>query len=210
MKFSSPFAPLQRLLLCVLASAGLAHAPATLAAEWDGYSFSVLGGAPLQGSRVNAEVRAPIATSYFAASTDAGQVAAEGSDRFSGADWLGSVKVGYSWQSGHVVTGIDISTDTGFEQSFTHSAVWLSATTERFSITQRIKADPVLAIRPRVGWAWDNTMVYGTAGLAAVRVSLDTTFSDNLIFDGVGGHLAPTPAQRPRSAPSSASVPTTP
>lgn len=210
MKFSSPFAPLQRLLPCLLASAGLAHAPGALAAEWDGYSFSALVGAHQQGSRVSAEVRAPTATSYFASSTDPGQVAAEGSGRFSGTDWSGSVKVGYSWQSGHVVTGIDISTDTGFEQSFTHSAVWLSATTERFSITQRIKADPVLAIRPRVGWAWDNTMVYGTVGLAAVRVSLDTTFSDTIIHAGVGVHLAPTPAQRPRSVALSASVPTTP
>ncbi|MFO6420404.1 outer membrane protein [Hylemonella sp. W303a] len=182
-----PFTLLQPMLLCLLASAGGSHAPAALAAEWDGYSFSVLGGAPLQSSRVSAEARGPRSTSYFSQATDVTQVAAEGSGRSSGADWGGSVKMGYSWQSGNVVTGIDVSTDTGVDQSFTNRAAFASdPLASRFSITQRIKTDPVLAIRPRVGWAWDNTMVYGTVGLAAVRVSLETTYSDNYPWNGAG------------------------
>ena len=175
------------LLPLVLAFVGWSSHSSAMAAEWDGYSFSTLVGATQQSSKVSAAARPPTNTTYFGMATDPGQVAAQGSGGLSGAEWSGSIKVGYSWQSGHVVKGIDISTDTGFDQSFTNSAVWIAQPQARFSITQRIKADPVLAIRPRIGWAWDNTLVYVTAGVAAVRVSLDTTFRDNYISGGVGG-----------------------
>lgn len=176
-----------RLLSGLLACLGLFSHPAAMAAEWDGYSFTTLVGMTQQSSKTSAAARPPTATSYFSGANDPGQIAAEGSGSFSGADWSGGVKVGYSWQSGHVVKGIDISTDTGFDQSMTNSAVWISSAPARFSITQRIKADPMLAIRPRIGWAWDNKLVYVTAGVAAVRVSLDTTFRDNFIGGGITG-----------------------
>lgn len=179
------FVPAQHLLLGLLMSAGFAHAPAAVAAEWDGYSFSALVGATQQNSKSGVDVQRP-ASSYFLA-TDKTQMDRVGARKVTGTDWSGSVTLGYGWQIGKVVTGIDISADTGFDQSATHGATFISSPTAQYSIRQRIQADPGLAIRPRIGWVWGDTMTYITAGLVSARVTLDTTYRDSVAFNGFTG-----------------------
>jgi len=157
-----------------------------VAADWDGFSVTALVGTAQQSGNASAAGR-PTANTYFSSASDLPQVASAGSGSFSGSDSTGSFKIGYSWQSGNVVQGIDFSADTGFDRSFTGGATWISVPTAQFSITQRIKAASMLAIRPRIGWAWDNAQVYVTAGVAAARVTLETSFMDNFVSGGASG-----------------------
>lgn len=156
------------------------------AADWDGLSISGMIGATQQNLEITASGR-PGGPNYFSVPSDFTQIADVGSNKFSGRDLSGSLKVGYSRQSGNIVSGIDLSVDSSFDQSQTKSAAWISAAPAQISITQKIKADRMVSIRPRIGWAWDNKLVYVTAGWVAARVTLDTAYSDTFISAGFGG-----------------------
>ena len=110
-----------------------------------------------------------------------------GTKTYTGSDWGAHLKLGYSWQTGNVVTGIDISADTGFDQSVNASAPVSNLPNNRYNLAQRIKSDPLIAIRPRIGWVSGNTMSYVTAGLVAARVTLDTTYRDDNYNGSTGG-----------------------
>ncbi len=61
------------------------------------------------------------------------------------------------------------------------SAIYLSAPPTRFTLTQRVKADWMATLRPRLGWAEGRWLVYLTGGLAVARVKIETTYTDNYV-----------------------------
>ena len=68
-----------------------------------------------------------------------------------------------------------------------------------------IRTEWLLTLRPRVGYAWGNTLVFGTGGLALTRLKFSQTYNDNITipfcaaFDRRGWFVTPR-RRRPKSA----------
>lgn len=72
----------------------------------------------------------------------------------------GGIGVGYNYQSGNFVAGLEAD----FALSDAHDN--LAAATFFGASAARIKYDWIATVRPRVGYAYDNLLVYVTGGLA--------------------------------------------
>jgi|SRR5665213_905540 len=126
-----------------------------------------------------------------------------GSSSFDPRGFVGGAQFGYNWQKANWVYGIEADIG-GFSQSQTEnsSANLLANTafpqcfagggaavacTGNFSST--VKADWLITIRPRIGYAWDQSLVYVTGGLAISKLSFSQSYSDNINFaaGNVGG-----------------------
>jgi outer membrane immunogenic protein len=111
-------------------------------------------------------------------------VVATDSRALTSSGFTGGGQIGYNYQSGQWVFGIEQSfeyfglrgsrTDTGSEGGVAS-----------FSILKSVKTDWLLTVRPRVGYAFNNTLIYATGGLAATEVTSVYQFSDTLGATGV-------------------------
>jgi outer membrane immunogenic protein len=74
--------------------------------------------------------------------------------------FLGGGQIGYNWQFGSMVAGIEADvawTDFGDRTTFTAGGL---------NSTFRQDLDYLGTVRGRLGYAWDRTLIYGTGGLA--------------------------------------------
>jgi outer membrane immunogenic protein len=130
---------------------------------------------------------------------DLGLAQAAGSTNISPSGFVGGFQLGYNWQRSNWVYGIETdfqffdqrhtvnstaSYPTNFGAGFCTGAACLG------NFTNSVTADWLITIRPRVGYVWNNALIYGTAGLAISRFSFSQTYSDNIFtafVPGVGG-----------------------
>ena len=105
---------------------------------------------------------------------------------------MGGGQMGYNWQNGPFVFGVEGDIDgTGLAMK---SASTLTRTT--LSGTQTVTAnfsaneDWIGTFRGRLGYAWDRTLVYVTGGLAIAGTSLNTSYA---ITDPPSSVISPMP-----------------
>src|SRR6185295_1636720 len=92
---------------------------------------------------------------FFATSVDLG---------FGGSNWLAGARIGWNWQRGNLVYGIE------------QDASWfdwhdVNLREENYQAS----ADFISTLRGRVGWADDNILFYITAGGAFIHADVDTS-----------------------------------
>jgi outer membrane immunogenic protein len=99
---------------------------------------------------------------------------------------LGGGQLGYNWQHGHFVVGVEADIDAaGIEGNFIESPIiqnnntpfpGTGANQNRILVHQR--TDAISTIRPRIGFAFGRFLLYGTGGLAIAHVgyTADTNF----------------------------------
>ncbi|GAB2181019.1 hypothetical protein DLREEDagrD3_12420 [Denitratisoma sp. agr-D3] len=160
----------------LLLTSALALPAAAHAADWDGYSWGWQLGAIQQdtASRITAD-HIGAGAPYYLDATDAAVTDRINSATLSKGNGAGGLKAGYSKSYGNVVAGFDVRLDTGFDQS--RSASGVTNGTMRFN--QKVSSDWTLSLLPRLGWAWENKLIYATAGVAASQVSLATDYADS-------------------------------
>jgi outer membrane immunogenic protein len=129
---------------------------------------------------------------------DLGLAQIAGSPGLSPKGFTGGGQLGYNWQRSNWVYGIEADFE-GFSQSQTaNNSFFLPANTFVFpncgvgvscfgNFSTSVKADWLITIRPRIGYAWDQSLVYVTGGLAISRLSLSQAYSDNITFGGATG-----------------------
>ncbi len=145
---------------------------------------------------------------------DIGLAQNAGSPNFDPKGFTGGGQFGYNWQRSNWVYGIEADFE-GFSQSQTvNNSVSLLANTANpgpfFSclsgggnvscagnFSTSVKSDWLITIRPRIGYAWDQTLVYATGGLAISRLSFSQSYSDNINFvaGNVGGSQSASASQ---------------
>lgn len=167
----------------LLLTTALALPAAAHATDWDGYSWGWQLGAIQQdtASRIKAD-HVGTGAPYYMDSTDAAVIDRVNSATLSRGNWAGGLKAGFSKSYGNVVAGFDVRLDTGFDQ--TRSATGITNGT--ITTKQKVSSDWTLSLLPRLGWAWENKLIYATAGVAASQVSLATDFADS--FNGRANH----------------------
>ena len=131
----------------------------------------------------------PDKNGYICTSTggfeNAASVASTGGGTASGTSAIGGFQTGYNWQIQNFVFGFETDASaTAISASRTASARYpvfgggVSAGTP-YTIQNTMDAHWLMTARGRVGAAFANMMLYATGGLAAARVRLNTSYSDD-------------------------------
>lgn len=172
------------LAACWFGSDG-ARAQSQPSVNWSGFylggNLGAMAGAPDLDGGVRAD------TTYFNTGTDSDQVAAAGSGTLRQGRFTGGVVGGYNAQVGNILLGLEVGGNAfDFNDSRTGTDIFLSDPNIRFTFTQRVKSDWIATVRPRLGWAQENWLVYATGGLAWTRVQFDFAYVDDNAQAGSG------------------------
>jgi outer membrane immunogenic protein len=128
------------------------------------------------------------------AGNDAGLVQAAGSPGFDPKGFTGGIQLGYNWQAQNWVYGLEADFNAFSQKQTVGNSVDLPANTAGSNclsgglipcagnISTSIKTDWLVTVRPRVGYAWNQTLLYATGGLALTRLSFSQSYSDNVNF----------------------------
>lgn len=172
-KYSAAVLSIYAFFACVPAYAGDSNSPT---ANWNGpYAGLALG---MSLGKVDPEANI-IQTSYFT-TTDGSQVDPEGRKSLSETAINGGVMVGMNRQYGNFVVGLEADlTRTQFNESYSSGNVtYLSLPTAIFNATTKVKSDWLASVRPRVGYAHKDSLLFLSAGPALTRFNYEYTYYD--------------------------------
>jgi outer membrane immunogenic protein len=125
----------------------------------------------------------------------------EGARKRTPEGFTGGVQFGYNWQSSHWVYGVEVDF-AAFQQrqTQTHSFVLPNNTALVPGVcgpipgaicvgnyATSVQTDWLLTVRPKIGFAWDQNLVYATGGLALTELRFSQTYTDNLSYPLVPG-----------------------
>jgi opacity protein-like surface antigen len=87
---------------------------------------------------------------------------------------------GYNWQAGNAVLGVeaDIQALQLSGGALIGPVVYPGFAPASFAVGSVASANWLLTVRPRVGWAVDDWLVYGTAGAAVTNINAQFAFAD--------------------------------
>jgi outer membrane immunogenic protein len=146
-------------------------------ADWKGfYVGGNAGGVKGSTDAFTSTVFSP--TGYFALSS-VPAIAAVGKQKLSPRGFTGGGQVGYNFQTGHLVLGVE--TDFGamhVNDDFVGSATYPCCAPTNFTVKQSISTDWLWTTRPRVGVAGGPVLVYGTVGVALTNLNYQALFID--------------------------------
>jgi outer membrane immunogenic protein len=95
------------------------------------------------------------------------------------AGWLGGVQLGYNWQTGHVVIGVEA--DWQWTGQRDQACVFFCTGPTLFngglSLTEEQKLDWFATARGRIGYAADHWLWYVTGGIAVARLENNRVFT---------------------------------
>lgn len=145
--------------------------------NWSGFYVGFNVGAALDPAHVQTStIFTP--TGFFAVSSPP-VVAAAGDQTFRTPGFTGGIQFGYNWQMANTVFGIETDFNyMGLKGSTTNSAIYPCCAPESFTINQSVKTDWLFTLRPRLGWAMNNWLLYITGGLAVTQIKADYLFTD--------------------------------
>ena len=141
-----------------------------------GYVGFFAGGAIGRSHTTTTTVFSP--TGYFATSS-VPAIAAAANQRPDPSGATAGGGLGYNWQHGKLVFGLETDFSwLGVDETKTATAVYPCCAPTSFTISQRMKADWLLTMRPRFGFTFGKALVYGTAGVAFSNPSDKVKFTD--------------------------------
>lgn len=165
-------------LAAILGLAAQAHA----ATDWSGYYAGLNVGGFFGDSE--AYTHAANAGTYFANSSVT-SILANGKQKLSPLGFTGGAQGGYNFQTGRWVLGIeaDVSGSTASDSKST-TVVYPCCSPSTYTITQTVSNDWAVSLRPKIGYAVDNTPVgdilgYVSAGVVGSQINYESNFSDN-------------------------------
>jgi outer membrane immunogenic protein len=126
---------------------------------------------------------------YFG-TTDVEQINGNGSHNLKLNSFTGGGQIGYNYefgtQYGNFLVGAesDFNTLSGVSDSKNTIVGYISAPGSEFTLSTKTTANWLFTLRPRIGYVYNCTLFYVTAGLAIAEFKTSNSFSDN--FSGVG------------------------
>jgi len=105
---------------------------------------------------------------------------ANGNSTVDPSGFTGGIQAGYNWQAGGWVFGIEADFNYfGLKDSRSVTAQYtFSAPVANYTINQQVETDWLFTLRPRLGWAFNNWLLYATGGLAVTEIKYTNTFVD--------------------------------
>ncbi len=104
----------------------------------------------------------------------------------------GGAQVGYNWQSGNAVYGVEADAEAFHLRGSRQGAGTFPASLgpfpvgTPFTITSSVSTNWLVTARGRIGWAFGDVLAYATGGLAVTDLSANNTYRDAVAIPGVG------------------------
>jgi outer membrane immunogenic protein len=131
---------------------GYKDGPVYVANTWAGFYVGINGGYGVEANSKNITYTAPV-TGFVGTS-----------DGFDTRGGFGGGQIGYNWQSGHLVFGIEADIQgSGLKDQFN---VTVASNGGPLGVNARQELDFFGTVRGRLGFAFDRTLIYATGGLA--------------------------------------------
>jgi outer membrane immunogenic protein len=118
---------------------------------------------------------------FFAGAVVAG-VNASGTQNLNSAGFTGGGQIGYNYQSGNVVWGVELDFES-LRQNANAGGGFSYITAGTYTLNLNASTNWLFTARPRVGWAIDRSLLYVTGGVAATKRNVTQSFFD----PGAGG-----------------------
>ncbi len=171
------------LLISIVFLALIAGAsPAAAQYHWTGWYVGANAGGAWSDSDVATSTVSTSAPTYFPP-VEVASIKSNGKGRLHSSGFTGGAQGGYNWQAGSLVLGLEADFEY-LRQDATRKVgpiIYPPGGGSAYRITQRLKTDYVFTLRPRVGWAADNSLFYVTSGLAVGSVNTRFNFTDNFL-----------------------------
>ena len=150
---------------------------------------------------------------HFCNPSDIAAAASGGSISSSPDGFTGGGELGYNWQASNWVYGAEFDFEA-FSQSQTANnnislpvnpggstgcTVGVTPVPCVASFSTSVKTDWLLTIRPRIGYAWGQTLAYVTGGLAVTRLNFSQSYADNINWGASAGGSLTTSASKTRA-----------
>lgn len=159
--------------------------------NWSGFYAGVNAGAAF--GRASTQTSTTVGT-YFAA-TSIPAIAAAGDQSANNTGFTGGVQIGYNWQINSAVIGLEADFGyMGLRASSSAGAVYPCCAPTAFTVSSSTKTDWLMTLRPRVGIANNNWLLYVTGGLAVAQVKADFTFADTFALAAESASISKTKA----------------
>jgi outer membrane immunogenic protein len=158
------------------AGAVLASAAPGFAADWNGAYAGLNLGVAFGDSNVSTQVGS---NSYFAASSIS-SIAATSPALLKPNGVTGGGQIGFNYQMGRWVAGLEGDFDAlDLSQSASTGAIpYPCCSSSTYTIVQKVHANWVATVRPRIGWTTNDWMIYATGGAAFTDLKASASFSD--------------------------------
>ena len=155
--------------------------------NWSGFYLGLNGGGAWTSSHQTTSL--PCTEGLFVGaicnSIDPGNaplISATGTGSFSGGGFSGGAGGGYNWQNGPTVYGVEFDVETLPGASKTSTGIANGSfglpNGSVISLRSSVGASWLLTARGRIGYAFNDLLVYGTGGLAVTRLSTNVTYAD--------------------------------
>lgn len=162
-------------LLSGITGNALAQEPTPV--DWSGFYVGGLLGAAKGKSETHTHAGADVI--YFLPDETV-QLSEAGSNELEQWQPAGGLLGGYGKQFGNLYVGVEVSVSSLFlDDQHSVTETYVSTPGTNLTLKQSVSADWIATLRPRLGWAQDNWLVYVTGGLAVTQLRLDTKFTDD-------------------------------
>lgn len=158
--------------------------------NWSGFYAGVnAGGAWGRSRAATSTVDTP---AYFDAANVV-EINRVGNMRLDSSGFTGGGQIGFNWQgNGPVVWGAEADFSyLGLKASGDVTVPYPTVAPNAFTIHQDVKTQWLFTARPRVGYAFDRTLLYVTGGVAVTELKYNAVFSD-VFGNGVTGSVSKT------------------
>jgi outer membrane immunogenic protein len=131
-------------------------------------------------------------TGYFATSS-VPAIAAAGAQHVGMSGGTVGGELGYNWQFGSAVFGVETDFEYfGLKGSTTSAALYPCCAPTSFTISSNVKTDWLFTLRPRLGFAVDHWLLYATGGLAVTDLKANFLFTDTFATAAESASLSQT------------------
>ena len=117
--------------------------------------------------------------SHLGAPANLAATSAAGTGSANDSGFIGGGQVGCNLQSGQWVFGLEADFD-GITSKPTLNGSGVLTTGDTFTMSNSVKPSWLATVRPRVGFAFDRSLLYATGGLAVTRFKYNQTYFDTL------------------------------
>lgn len=168
------------MMLSVFSFMGLVTAVQAEEYDWSGSYIGGSLGAAYSRASFDSTSAQDFPGSYFI-SPDAEQISTAADKTASDTRLTGGIFGGYGKQFDKVYLGLELGINSlNIDEKSASGETYISNPAADFTNDISVKADWQATLRSRIGWAEDNWLAYFTAGVAATRLRMNTTFSDDL------------------------------
>jgi outer membrane immunogenic protein len=135
---------------------------------------------------------------------DIANIESAGSPAFDPKGFTGGGQIGYNWQVSSWVFGVEVDYES-FRLKATNSTSTVLPQLTAFpacvgscvaNLATSVSTNWLFTARPRVGYAWNQTLIYATGGIAITKVTFAQSYSDNIVVGEGNGFESASASKR--------------